>query len=283
MERCGCPVGARPRPDGVGGSAPRSGRRRSPRRLARKISTHSRIVCSGASRSSRHRQGRADRPGGRDRHRSARITAPALPPPRDVLFRGLPEGVMHLAAIDGVHFALWPPDELRPRSVDGTAPSRQAEIPLRSRFSPSIHSYAGPEVERALERQRRVVLVRRPARRTWRTPAPSGDRPRDGALGTRRRREHGRCSFRTRRYCICVRSGRQGDGGRPFEQARRAGATMPLVQPQSLDRYGAPDGHRCGRVPRARLAPERPPLPAPKSPTNRLVVMLALPIESESG
>ncbi len=163
------------------------------------------------------------------------------PPPRNVpvFLAGFQRGMLRLAGAiaDGVHFALWPPDELPARIADVHDGAVEAgRDPASIEILVSVHSYAGPEVERALERQRRVVLeyaVRPTHRAAYVGTFPEIDRA-TALWDAGDRREALALVPDEAVLHLCAIGSAETVVDR-LEQARRAGATLPLVQPQSLD------------------------------------------------
>lgn len=163
------------------------------------------------------------------------------PPPRDVpvFLAGFQRGMLRLAGAiaDGVHFALWPPDELPARIADVHDGAVEAgRDPASIEILVSVHSYAGPEIERALERQRRVVLeyaVRPTHRAAYVGTFPEIDRA--TVLWDAGSRREALALVPDEAVLHLCAIGSAETVVERLEQARRAGATLPLLQPQSLD------------------------------------------------
>lgn len=162
------------------------------------------------------------------------------PGPVPVFLGGFQRGMLRLAGAiaDGVHFALWPPDELPARIADvHDGASEAGRDPASIEILASVHAYAGSDVDGALERLRRVVLeyaVRPTHRAAYLGTFPEIERAtelwnagdRRGALAL----VPDEAVFR-----LCA-VGSTGTVVERLRQARAAGVTMPLLNPHSIAR-----------------------------------------------
>ena len=171
-----------------------------------------------------------------------------------------------------------------------TAPSRQDESCFWIEILTSIHCYAGLEVDRALERLRRVVLE-----------YAVGPTHRAALPWTRLRRwtaRHAGTQGRRRNaglllvpdeavFHLCAVSMVDGDGRRPSGAGaprRRHHAARQPVRPGSGDpSVAAATTRAVAEFLRGRPAWSGHRSPAPWSPTNRLVVMLAVQSNVKAG
>ena len=168
-----------------------------------------------------------------------------------------------------------------------TAPSRQAAIPRRSRFSSRFTRTPGPRSNEHWSGSAGSFSNTPSARRI--APRTSGRFPeidRATALWDAGNRREALALVPDEAVLHLCAIGSAETVADRLEQARRAGATLPFVQPQSLDAgdASAPTA-TCGlwQSSSASVQPEPRRPPRPKSPTNRLVVMLGAPIELKAG
>ena len=182
---------------------------------------------------------RIDRAGGAANVRGFQLQHP---PPRDVpvFLAGFQRGMLRLAGAiaDGVHFALWPPDELPARIADVHDGAVEAgRDPASIEILVSVHSLC--RASRSNEHWSGSAgsfsstrFARRTVRRTSGLSRRSTARPRSGTPATGAK--HSR-SFRTRRCSICVRSGRRRRWSTVSSRRAAPARRCRSCNPQSLE------------------------------------------------
>lgn len=170
--------------------------------------------------------------------REFRLQHPA-PSGLPVMIGAFHRGMLRLAGAiaDGVLLALWPPSELPPLIAEVREGAHEAgRDPDSVEILASVHSYAGPDVDRALERLRRLVLeyaVRPTHRAAYVGSFPEIDRATE-LWNVGRRREALALVPDEAVMHVCAIGSAEAVVDR-LEQTRAAGATLPMLFPHSLE------------------------------------------------
>lgn len=181
---------------------------------------------------------RVDRAEGTVVVREFRLQHPA-PTGLPVMIGAFHRGMLRLAGAiaDGVLLALWPPSELPSRIADIREGACEAgRDPDSIEILASVHSYAGPDIDRALERLRRLVLeyaVRPTHRAAYVGSFPEIDRATE-LWNAGRRREALVLVPDGAVMHVCAIGSAEAVADR-LEETRAAGATLPLLFPHSLE------------------------------------------------
>ena len=182
---------------------------------------------------------RVDRPEGLLRVRDFRLQHPAFPPV-PILIGAFNPSMLRLAGeiADGVVFALWPPDQLPPLiALVREGAERAGRDPDSIEIVGTVHAYSGSRVDEAVERLRRLVLeysVRPTHRPAFEASFPEIDRATELWNRGERREALALVPDEAVHYGFAI--------GKPevvlerLESARRAGVTLPMVQPHALER-----------------------------------------------
>lgn len=143
---------------------------------------------------------------------------------------------------DGVILSLWPPDQLAPLIEEVRRGAEEAgRDPASVEILATVHAYVGPHVDEAVERLRRTVLqysVRPTHRPAFEATFPEIDRATELWNSGNRRDALALVPDEAVHHAFAI-----GDARITIDrlaEARRAGATLPIIEPMAL-RRGEPD------------------------------------------